>query len=30
VQQIFGLVAELNEVGANGKVAVGHDEPPRW
>jgi hypothetical protein len=27
-QQVFGLVLELVEIGADGKTTVGHDEPP--
>jgi hypothetical protein len=28
LQKIFGLVAELIQVGVNGDMALGHDGPP--
>src|SRR5262245_35537140 len=30
MEQVFGLVFELIEVGTDGKVTIGHDGPPSW
>jgi hypothetical protein len=30
VEQVFGLVFELIEVGTDWKVTIGHDGPPSW